>query len=274
MDIKREINSFQASKPLPSEERVYNNYPIYAPAPINSQDILTSIKHKFESEVVGYDKVKRLVMKIIKAGIENPQYKKIHLDLDGAPATGKTFIMQTIFEAIGADQCIWYDATMSTQVGLLDHFVSMGSKLKNIRYVCLDELDKMKKEYQYGVLNATESGYMMETKYGRHREVKTGHMTFFATSNYIEKIIEPLRSRFMIYNFPEYTPQQFQHVAMTILTNKFKFKPNYAQQIIDAVRNEIPNCTIRTIRQVATLIENESDVKETIEIFKNTTEYH
>lgn len=269
--IKREVDSFQASKPLPSEEFVYNDY---APAVIRSTDILTSIKNRFESEVVGYGKVKLLIMKIVRAGLENPQYKKIHLDLDGAPATGKTFIMQTIFDAIGHDQCILYDATMSTQVGLLDHFVSFGNKLKNIRYVCLDELDKMKPQYQYGVLNATESGYMMETKYGRHRKVTTDHMTFFATSNYITKVIEPLRTRFMIYNFPSYTDKQFQQIAMTILRKKFEFKPSYAQQIIDAVKREIPNCTIRTIKQVATLIENESDVNETINIFKNTREFY
>jgi ATP-dependent Lon protease len=239
-----------------------------------NRDILGDVKARFDSKIYGYQDVKDLILKIIRSGIEHPQYKPVHLILDGKPATGKTYIIQQLFEAIGKEQCIYYDATMSTQVGMLDYFMSLGSGIKKIRYVCLDELDKMKPQYQFGVLNATELGMMKETKYNRHREADTSHMTFFATSNDIMKVIEPLRTRFLIYPFRDYTKQEFYDIAFNILTKEYDIRNEYAVKLITGIDSQLPNRTIRTVKQIAKLVENDQDINQVIAIFKRRREFN
>ncbi len=270
--INRDVDSFQASKPLANEEIVYTQYKRQDPIVSISKDVLVAVKNKLDAEIIGHDGIKKLILRIMKAGINKPALKKMHLLLNGAPATSKTVFIKTIFDAIGAERCIFYDASMSSQVGLLDHLISYDTKLANVRYICLDELDKMKKAYQFGVLNALELGVMKETKFRRHREVNLKNITFFATSNTLDTIIDPLKTRLMIYNVDPYTPQQFNEIAFRILTGKYKYNTAFANNIIRVINEQIPERTIRTVVQFATLIDHESDIAELVQIFKHNSQ--
>jgi hypothetical protein len=66
-------------------------------------------------------------------------------------------------------------------------------------------------------LAISSSGIVSETKYKKTRriEIKTSD---FATSNNIEKIIEPLQSRFFIVRLEPYTYEQFFDITVRLLT--------------------------------------------------------
>lgn len=156
---------------------------------------------------------------------------------------------------------------MSTQVGLLDHLINHGD-LKNVRFICLDELDKMPKRYQYGILNALESGIMKETKFRRSREVNLKDVTFFATANYFDKIIEPLQTRFLTVEIPPYTNEEFNQISFKLLTQKYKVNLDLAETIINVINKNIPNKSIRTVVQFATLVNNHADINDMLDLFR------
>ena len=235
---------------------------------VTDNKILDLVKEKLEYEIIGYDSIKKLIYKIIYAGLFKPKFKKIHLLLTGAPATGKTVMIKSIFEAIGQDRCIYYDATMATRVGLLDHILTYGSNLSNVRYICLDELDKMPKTHQFGVLNALESGIMQENKYKRHRHADLRHVTFFATSNEINKVYRPLASRFMVMNMKPYTEQQFREIGLRLLNRKYDMPMSKCEIVVNIIQNNLSTRTMRSVVQLATLIDDSQDEQDMLEVFK------
>jgi MoxR-like ATPase len=85
------------------------------------------------------------------------------------------------------------------------------------KYLLLDELDKLSRKDQTFLLNLMETGIVSETKYKKTRstEIKT---SVFATSNNIEKIIQPLQSRFFIVRLEPYTYEQFFDITVRLLT--------------------------------------------------------
>ena len=56
-----------------------------------------------------------------------------------------------------------------------------------------------------------ETGIVSEIKYNRTRMMKI-NTSVFATSNKVEKIIEPLKSRFFVVKLQAYTYEQFYRI--------------------------------------------------------------
>jgi MoxR-like ATPase len=104
------------------------------------------------------------------------------------------------------------DCSNATKSGVIDYIFEHRPK-----FLLLDELDKLARKDQAFLLNLMETGIVSETKYGRtrKREIK---LSVFATSNNLEKIIEPLQSRFFIVKLPAYTYEQFSDITIRLLT--------------------------------------------------------
>jgi hypothetical protein len=59
-----------------------------------------------------------------------------------------------------------------------------------------------------------EAGIVSETKYNKTRRMET-KTSVFATSNSVEKIIPPLKSRFFVVKLQAYTNEQFYQIHCT-----------------------------------------------------------
>jgi holliday junction DNA helicase RuvB len=92
-------------------------------------------------------------------------------------------------------------------------------------------------------LNLIETGIVSETKYNKTRrmEIKT---SVFATSNSVEKIILPLRSRFFTVKLQAYTYEQFYEITVSLLTSNHY---NVDEEIAKATTNAVWR-TSRNIR--------------------------
>jgi holliday junction DNA helicase RuvB len=80
-----------------------------------------------------------------------------------------------------------------------------------------------------------ETGIVSETKYNKTRkiEIKT---SVFATSNDVERIIEPLQSRFFIVKLQAYTYEQFYEITIRLLTsNRYNIDEEIARATIAAI---------------------------------------
>jgi holliday junction DNA helicase RuvB len=68
------------------------------------------------------------------------------------------------------------------------------------------------------LLNLMETGIVSGTKYNRTRMMKI-NTSVFATSNNVEKIIEPLQSSFFVAKLQAYTYEQFYRILLGLLTS-------------------------------------------------------
>jgi MoxR-like ATPase len=129
----------------------------------------------------------------------------------------------------------------------------------------LDELDKLSRKDQTFLLNLMETGIVSETKYNKTRTMKV-KTSVFATSNSIEKIIQPLQSRFFIVKLTPYTYEQFVDITVRLLTNT---QHNVDQEIVKATADVVWN-TIQNIRdciRIANIAKSVKDVNWLVDTF-------
>src|SRR5918998_1998093 len=145
-------------------------------------------------KIYGYDDVKRLFRMALESN------HSCHALLTGPPASAKTLFLQSLMKLKDSH---FIDCSNATKSGVIDYIFENKPK-----YLLLDELDKLSRKDRTFLLNLMETGIVTETKYNKTRkmELKT---SVFATSNYVEKVIGPLLSRFFIVELQPYSREQF-----------------------------------------------------------------
>jgi MoxR-like ATPase len=111
---------------------------------------------------------------------------------------------------------------------------------------------------QEGLLTMMERGSFTSTKVRNTKPVKA-NMVIFATWNSTERLSKPLLSRFIVYEIPEYTYEEFEGIAVRLIK---KLHPNIVVQITSSVW-KAGNRDIRDVLKIAKLC-NLSDSEEDI----------
>lgn len=209
------------------------------------------------SPIIGYEHIKKIIDNVLT----NKYKKKTHLLIIGAAGTSKTVFLKTVEESLLklGYNVHYLDATTLSSSGVIEYLFNHD----NVEYLLLDEIDKLEKEHQYAFLNLCEIGILQETKHRKIRKKEMFQTIILATGNYLDKIIGPLKTRFMLLNIPEYTKQQFFDISIQLLQrepyNKTKEIANYITgeiwRIYVELRKESPN--IRNCKQVAAITNNE-----------------
>jgi KaiC/GvpD/RAD55 family RecA-like ATPase len=258
----------QYNKQLPNEiKQILNQEIEFKPPSINEQ-AATPIKRITGkiiidwTPVIGYQDIKN----ILDAVINNTTKKKTHTLIAGAPGTSKTVFLKTIETSLRKQgiNVHYLDATTLSSSGVIQYMFD-----NEIQFCLLDELDKLEKEHQKVFLNLLESGILQETKFGigknkneRIRKKDCKDIIVIATANYIEKIIKPLKTRFLPLNIHAYTKQQFYDIGVQLLTQQYNKSKDISYYIVDQIwniyaikQNKPPN--LRQAVQVATLTTND-----------------
>jgi holliday junction DNA helicase RuvB len=205
--------------------------------------------------IYGYDDIKRL----FRMALESDHNCSILLT--GPPASAKTLFLQSLMKLKSSH---FIDCSNTTRSGIIDYVFKQRPK-----YLLLDELDKLSRKDQTFLLNLMETGIVSETKFGKTRkiEMKTSVM---ATSNNVEKIIEPLQSRFFIVKLQTYTYEQFYEVTVRLLTsNQYNVDEEIAKAITEAVWRTSRN--IRDTVKIATMAKSVEDVVWLVSNFLENT---
>jgi replication-associated recombination protein RarA len=170
--------------------------------------------------------------------------------LTGPPASAKTLFLRCLMKLKDSH---FIDCSSASKSGIVDYVFKNKPK-----FLLLDELDKLSRKDQTILLNLMEAGIVSETKYNKTRnvEIKT---SVFATSNNVEKIIEPLQSRFFIVKLQAYTYEQFYEITKSLLTsNQYNIDEEIARATAEAVWNTSKN--IRDAIKVARIAKSIEDV--------------
>lgn len=165
----------------------------------NKKNINRIDSHKTEifDDVVGYDDIKKLFMMAINSS------EPIHIALAGAPASAKTIFMKSL---MALPNSYFIDGSNMSKPGLIDYIFH-----NNVKYLLIDEIDKISQKDQTVFLNLMETGIVSETKYNKTRKMET-KINIFATCNDLNKIIHPIRSRFLSLILKGYSYDEFHHV--------------------------------------------------------------
>jgi MoxR-like ATPase len=212
---------------------------------VTKQEVVQQ-SEEFFSEIVGYSDIKELFMKCI-------QSNKMHVILDGPPASAKSLFLYEMLRNLGYD-AYFVDCTNASGPGLVDYLFE-----NDVKYLLLDEVEKMSKSDQNVLLNLMETGILTSTKV-RKTGSKKMDISIYATTNDIEELSKPFRSRFMEFSLPPYTYNEFCDIAIKLLGKRYNHDKELSLNIVDTVWNKIKSRDIRDLLQVSKLSETIDDV--------------
>jgi Holliday junction DNA helicase RuvB len=185
--------------------------------------------------------------------------KPVHVLLVGKPGCAKTMFLTEIMYSI--KKSYFTVGSNTTKAGLVNQLFE-----KEPKYLLIDELDKMSGNDQVSLLHLMETGLISETKVKKTRQLELVSRVF-ATANNCEKIIEPLLSRFLVLEVPDYTFEQFTEIAVSRLT-KEKVEKQVVSVIAEKVWNELDSRDIRDVIKVGRLVSNIQEVSSIVRMMK------
>src|SRR5437867_6363646 len=147
----------------------------------------------------------------------------------------------------------------TTKAGLVNQLFE-----KEPKYLLIDELDKMSGNDQVSLLHLMETGLISETKVKKTRQLELVSRVF-ATANNCEKIIEPLLSRFLVLEVPDYTFEEFTNIAIKRLAHE-RVDRHIATIIAEKVWYELGSRDIRDVIKVGRLVNVTQSVSNVIDI--------
>src|SRR5215467_6703611 len=155
---------------------------------------------QFEN-IQGYDDIKNIVRRALDSE------DNYNLLFTGPPASAKTLFLLGILES---RKGVYFDGSNTTN-RILDVL-----KEERPKAICIDELDKMSRQFQNQLLNFLESGRVKVDQQRRSYDFEIKGAKVFATCNEINRLSKPLQSRFRRLHLPPYTKEQFLNIAVKV----------------------------------------------------------
>jgi hypothetical protein len=104
-----------------------------------------------------------------------------------------------------------------------------------------------------------ETGILTSTKVKKTRSKKID-ISIYATTNDIEKLSKPFRSRFMEFSLPPYTYDEFCDIAAKLLGKRYNHDKELSLKIAGTIWNKIKSRDVRDLLQADKLSKTLDDV--------------
>src|SRR2546427_967042 len=206
-----------------------------------------SQEERFFNSIFGYEDIKKLLLRCIFAK------EPTHVLLIGPPGCCKTVFLLGM--ASGLDNKTYFmDATSASGPGIIDYLFE-----NDIKYLLVDEIDKLQRRDQSVLLNLMENNVLVETKVCKTRK-KEMMVSVIATCNDISKISNALKSRFIVLQLEEYTYDQFLGIAKHLLAKIYGMNEVISATIADAIWNS-GSKDVRDLLKVGKLAKTPEDVE-------------
>ena len=125
----------------------------------------------------------------------------------------------------------------------------------------------MKKSDQAALLNVMETGLLSETKLKGKTRQKKVNLSIFATSNDVQRLSTPLRSRFMKLHLEEYTYDEFIQIVTRLLKKKYHLDISISEKIAFEVWHTLRSKDIRDAIRIAKLTKSVDDVDWLVNVY-------
>jgi Holliday junction DNA helicase RuvB len=197
-------------------------------------------------DIEGHQEVKRVLWLALDAP------KPTHVILVGPPGTAKTEFLLAMGRLWGSR---YATGASISQAGLVQFLLQYPQAQR----LLIDDLDKADQADLWGLLELMQSGSLTRLQHERQEHVKREGLTVFSAANSVDKLPEPLLSRFVRLDIPAYTEDQFRAVATTVLQRKEGLSAQRAAAIAQAVGTR--STDLRAAVQVGRLAGPENDVQ-------------
>jgi Holliday junction DNA helicase RuvB len=225
---------FSKSRPKLEPKSTYNSY---------------NQKRKLFDDIVGYDDLKELLAKCLVVK------DSCNVLLSGPPASSKTIFLLSIQKEV-SNAC-FIDAANATGPGLVDYLF----EYPDTRVICIDEIDKLKKSDQTVLLNLLETGILSSTKVRKTRSIRMKGVKVFATSNDVDRLVRPLRSRFLEFELPEYTWENFLEITQKLLHKRYGLDEITSAEVAEVVWSSLQTRDLRDVLAIGKLAKSTEDVE-------------
>jgi Holliday junction DNA helicase RuvB len=206
-------------------------------------------------EIIGHEEIKKIIGSAILSK------NAVHILLVGRPGSAKTMFLLEVYRFIEAS--LFVIGSNATKAGLLNQLFETRPK-----FLLIDEIEKMNKSDQTCLLHLMETGIISETKISKTRQMEL-KCRVFASANSYEAIPNPLISRFLILEFPEYTFVQFKKIVLIKLKQE-NIREDIASRIAEKVWYELGSKDIRDAIKIGRLSRNIADVSYIIKAMKKS----
>jgi Holliday junction DNA helicase RuvB len=205
-------------------------------------------KPKLFDDVFGYDDLKKLLTKCLFVK------DSCNVLLSGPPASSKTIFLMSIQKDI--PNACFIDAANTSGPGFVDYLFENP----DTQVICVDEIDKLKKNDQTALLNLLETGILSSTKVRKTRSIRMKGVKVFATSNEADKLVRSLRSRFLEFELPEYTWENFLEITQKLLRRRYGLEEIASTKVAEAVWSSIRTRDLRDVLAIGKLVSCIEDV--------------
>jgi Holliday junction DNA helicase RuvB len=203
------------------------------------------------NNIHGYDDIKDMVRRALDA---EDNYNLLFV---GPPASAKTLFLLGMLES---RKGVYFDGSNTTNK-ILDVLEEKRPKI-----ICIDELDKMPRQFQEKLLNFMESGHIKVDQMRKQYDFKIKGAKVFAACNEITELSKPLQSRFRRLYLPPYSEEQFREVSAKVLP-----KLKIAHVIGKAVWDQRGD--IRDVISIGKLVRKSDGPEEVEQIFATMIKY-
>jgi len=201
--------------------------------------------------IIGYDSYKRSMIRALRAK------KPVHVMLIGPPASGKTLFMLQIHKHIpGAEY--FRGEHKATKAGIVEFVIERKPSV-----LLIDEIAEMRPQDRNTLLGITDNGIVTVLKHNEHKQVKVNTRVWCATTK-PERLGSDIKSRFRIYRFRKYTPNEYIKVVKHYLPKEENVDEDFAEYI--AIKLSKFTTDVRDAIKVARMCTTKSDVDEEIQL--------
>lgn len=188
-------------------------------------------------EIVGHQGQKRIILRALEAP------KPVHVLMVGPPGTAKTEFLLAMQRLKGSR----YATGASLSIAGFFQYLQQHPDTKRL---LIDEIDKAKPDDLWLLLELLQSGTISRLKFERQEQLSRPDVQVFAAANAIDKLPEPLVSRFTLLDFPAYDKAQFIHVVSIVLHRREGVSEARAKEIAEAVaeRTRDPRAAVKVAR--------------------------
>jgi MoxR-like ATPase len=177
----------------------------------------------------------------------------VHVILDGPPTSAKSLFLYELEKNL---DCVYFvDCTNTTGPGLVDYLFR-----NDVKYLLLDEVEKMSHNDQNVLLNVLETGVLTSTKVKKTGSKKL-NISVYATTNCIDEISKPLRSRFMEFSLPPYTYNEFCEITVKLTGQRDGHDRETGMKVAETVWNKLNSRDVRDVIQISKLTKSIEDIE-------------
>ena len=213
-------------------------------------------KEELFHEIYGHESVKAVINMALRSE------KPVHILLISPPGMAKTQFLLAIKNMFNNQSCFVIGSN-STKKGILDALFE-----KRPQILLIDELETMSYDTQESLLSLMETGIISETKKTCRREMQLEDIKVFATSNDTKAVCNPLLSRFIVVNIPQYTDEEFKEIVVQRLTFKEGVSEEVAKDIANQVIQRLNRRDLRDCIKVARIAKTSREIMSVIDVMK------